>query len=62
MLDPTIYRNAGVTSFKRYIARAAEAGVVLRGGEDDYAWVRLHPDVEMQVNDTYHTSLGASSG
>ncbi|KAI6111500.1 hypothetical protein EDD17DRAFT_1469751 [Pisolithus thermaeus] len=50
MLEPAAYRNAGVASFKEYVTRAVEVGIVLCGGVDGYAWIRLHPDIEMQAN------------
>ncbi|KAI6028328.1 NYN domain-containing protein [Pisolithus orientalis] len=54
MLEPTVYQEAGVPGFAEYVARAAEVGIVMCGGVGGYAWIRLHPDVETQVNDTYH--------
>ncbi|KAI6109884.1 hypothetical protein F5141DRAFT_1117306, partial [Pisolithus sp. B1] len=47
MLEPTVYRIAGVDSFKKYVARADKAGFVLRGGDDDDSWIRLHPNLEI---------------
>ncbi|KAI6150844.1 hypothetical protein BKA82DRAFT_4120485, partial [Pisolithus tinctorius] len=54
MLEPTVYREAGVPCFAEYVARAVEVGIVMCGGVGGYAWIRLHPDVETQVNDTYY--------
>lgn len=45
MLGAEVYRNAGVTSFKDYVARAVERRIVVCGGQGGSAWIRLHPDV-----------------
>ncbi|KAI6006046.1 hypothetical protein EDD15DRAFT_2567286 [Pisolithus albus] len=47
MLEPTAYRDAGVSGFKEYIRRAIEVGIVLCGGVDGHAWICLHPDLEV---------------
>ncbi|KAI6006048.1 hypothetical protein EDD15DRAFT_2215567 [Pisolithus albus] len=62
MLGPTVHQVAEMGGFKKYIARADKAGFVLRGGEDDDAWICLHPDLENQVDDRYQASSSASSG
>ncbi|KAI6036678.1 hypothetical protein BKA83DRAFT_4166369 [Pisolithus microcarpus] len=51
MLEPTVYQVARMGGFKKYVARADKAGFVLRGGEDDDAWICLHPDLDNQVDD-----------
>lgn len=62
MLEPTVYRDAGVPGFKQYIVLAVEVGVVLCDDADSHDWIHLHPAVEMQVDVTYHVSFGASPG
>jgi hypothetical protein len=42
--DELVYKRAGVSRFKDYIALAAEAQVVIIGGEMGDAWISLPPD------------------
>lgn len=42
-LSPNLYQHAGVEKFKQYAALAAQAGVVVLGGEGGHAWISLHP-------------------
>ena len=46
VLNQKAYTRAGVSGFKEYILKAAEAQVIQFGGVGGFAWVQLHPDLK----------------
>ncbi|KAJ7752060.1 DUF537-domain-containing protein [Mycena metata] len=43
-LANSVYKQAGVKSFKEFTALAEKEGIIRMGGQDGKAWISLHPD------------------
>ncbi|KIJ69488.1 hypothetical protein HYDPIDRAFT_106117 [Hydnomerulius pinastri MD-312] len=59
--DNAVYKRAGVTKFKHYVALAAKAGLIKEGGIALDAWIALHPSWFTEAQQTGNAKLNSKA-